>query len=122
VVGNYLRYWCREHGYDLYDDGLKIYTTIDSRLQRYAEEALTEHMSKLQTTFEDHIGNRKPWINEDGSEMKGFLQNAMRRTRAYKNLIETDTSGPLPDSRSTTARPGSDAGGAKHSADFRSRD
>ena len=88
VVGNYLRYWCREHGYDLYDDGLKIYTTIDSRLQRYAEEAMTEHMSKLQSTFEEHIGKRKPWINEDGSELKGFLQNAIRRTRAYKNLVE----------------------------------
>jgi penicillin-binding protein 1A len=87
VVGNFLRQWCKEHGYDLYDDGLKVYTTIDSRLQRYAEESLQEHMSKLQTTFEDHIGNRKPWINEDGSEMKGFLQNAMKRTQAYRNLV-----------------------------------
>jgi penicillin-binding protein 1A len=88
VLGNYLRNWCKEHGYDLYDDGLKIYTTIDSRMQRYAEEAMQEHMSKLQTTFEDHVGKRKPWVNEDGSELKGFLQNAIKRTRAYRNLVD----------------------------------
>lgn len=86
VVGNYLRNWCQEHGYDLYDDGLKIYTTIDSRMQAYAEEAMTEHMSTLQATFDEHVGDRKPWVDERGREMKGFLQTQIKRTDAYKAL------------------------------------
>ncbi len=88
VAGNFLRNWCAEHGYDLYDDGLKIYTTIDSRMQTYAEEAMTEHMSALQKTFDEHVGNRKPWVDENGRELKGYLQNAIKRTDAYKSLVK----------------------------------
>lgn len=87
VAGNFLREWSKENGYDLYEDGLKIYTTIDSRMQRYAEEAMREHMSRLQGIFEAHLGNRAPWINEDGTELKGFLQAAIKRTETYKRLI-----------------------------------
>jgi len=87
VAGNFLREWAKENGYDLYEDGLKIYTTIDSRMQRYAEEAMREHMAKLQATFDGHLGNRAPWINEDGTELKGFLQAAIKRTDTYKRLV-----------------------------------
>ncbi|HEY3430338.1 MAG TPA: transglycosylase domain-containing protein, partial [Cyclobacteriaceae bacterium] len=44
--------WCKEHGIDLWESGLKIYTTIDSRMQRYAEEAVAEQMALLQKDFE----------------------------------------------------------------------
>ncbi|MEQ9231607.1 MAG: transglycosylase domain-containing protein, partial [Cyclobacteriaceae bacterium] len=87
VVGNFLRTWCAEHGYDLYDDGLKIYTTIDSRMQTYAEAAVKEHMAELQIKFNEQMGDRKPWMDEEGRELKGYLQSAIQRTDVYKSLV-----------------------------------
>ena len=43
--------WCEKNDYDIYRDGLKIHTTIDSRMQQYAEEAAFEQMKSLQKTF-----------------------------------------------------------------------
>lgn len=43
--------WCEKNGYDLYRDGLKIYTTIDSRMQKYAEDAVESQMKSLQKEF-----------------------------------------------------------------------
>ncbi|MBL4676325.1 MAG: transglycosylase domain-containing protein, partial [Mucilaginibacter sp.] len=48
AVEKWLDKWCKENGYDLYEDGLKIYTTIDSKLQQYAEEAVNQKMKMLQ--------------------------------------------------------------------------
>jgi penicillin-binding protein 1A len=84
---NDLMQWCKENGYDLFDDGLKIYTTIDSRLQKYAEEAVSEHMDTLQHIFTKHLNGANPWIDEQGKEIPDFLNNAIKRTEAYKNLI-----------------------------------
>ena len=50
-IRDYLMKWCNENGYDLWEDGLRIYTTIDSRMQRYAEEAVERHMIFLQEQF-----------------------------------------------------------------------
>lgn len=86
VAGNYLRAWCEENGYDLYADGLKIYTTIDSKMQAYAEEAVSEHMKYLQERFLKSLGNRKPWIDSKNREIKGFLKSAIKRTDAYRSL------------------------------------
>lgn len=55
-----LKVWCKEHGYNLYTDGLRIYTTIDSRMQKYAEQAVKEHLSQLQNTFEKHLKSNNP--------------------------------------------------------------
>ena len=79
--------WSRENGYDLFEDGLRIHTTIDSRLQRYAEKALTDHMKKLQARFDRHWGDLNPWIDENGREIRGFLKSAIRRTDYYKYLV-----------------------------------
>lgn len=69
--------------YNLYTDGLKIYTTINSRMQRYAEEAVTEHMVKLQQDFYDNWKNRKaPWNNEK------ILLDAKKRSPRYRNMKE----------------------------------
>ena len=87
VVGNFLRNWCKENGYDLYDDGLKVFTTIDSRMQAYAESAVKDHMASLQAKFDQHVGDRKPWIDEEWKEIKGFLKNAIKRSSAYKALV-----------------------------------
>jgi penicillin-binding protein 1A len=87
VAKNYLVRWARENGYDLFDDGLKIYTTIDSRMQQYAEEAVAEHMDTLQQIFNDHWQGENPWINDENNEIPEFLDNAIKRTDTYKNLI-----------------------------------
>ncbi|TXD81789.1 penicillin-binding protein [Subsaximicrobium wynnwilliamsii] len=52
--------------YDLYKDGLKIQTTLDIDMQRYAENAMQQHLEKLQKQFEDSYGSNAPWLkNED---------------------------------------------------------
>ncbi|HEX9649438.1 MAG TPA: transglycosylase domain-containing protein [Cyclobacteriaceae bacterium] len=80
--------FCRERGIDLYESGLKIYTTIDSRLQLYAEEAVTEHMDTLQRIFNEHWEGKNPWIDRDGREIKGFIQDVAKRTERYRRLVE----------------------------------
>lgn len=89
VLGNYLRRWCKANNYDLYSDGLKVYTTLDSRLQKYGEEAAWDHMKYLQEKFFEHWKGRKPWVlkrNKQFVEYKGFLDLAIKRTEAYRNL------------------------------------
>ncbi len=79
--------FCREKGYDLYSDGLKIYTTIDSRMQRYAEQSLDSHMRYQQAIFFRYWKGKNPWVDEEGKEIKDFILNAARRTslfQAYK--------------------------------------
>lgn len=90
VLGNYMLQYCRAKNIDLYNSGLKIYTTIDSRLQKYAEEAVTEKMAPLQKLFEEEWKTRKknPWIDDDGREIKDFLERRIRQTDAYKAYVE----------------------------------
>ena len=80
--------WCRARGLDLYEAGLKIYTTIDSRMQRYAVEAVEESMSAQQRTFDAHWKNRSPWIDDSGDEIKGFLESRIKQTDAYRHLVK----------------------------------
>lgn len=92
VVKQDLIQWTKENlqpdgsNYDLFGDGLRVYTTIDSRLQKYAEEAVGEHMPELQQKFREEMGNREPWIDSQGRPIAGFIENAVKRTDAYKNL------------------------------------
>ncbi|MFD2200021.1 penicillin-binding protein 1A [Shivajiella indica] len=74
--------------YDLFGDGLRIYATIDSRMQRYAEEAVDEHMRELQKKFENETGKRDPWIDNEGRVIPNFLETAVKRTDAYRNLVK----------------------------------
>lgn len=80
--------WAREHGYDLYADGLKIYTTIDSRMQRYAEEAMATHMKDRQQAFFEHWKGRNPWVDRNNQEIKNFADLAIKRTDRYRKLNE----------------------------------
>ncbi len=86
AVVDFVKKWGDENGYDLYTDGLKIYTTIDSRMQEKAEEAMTQKMKQLQRVFEDHWGKQNPWIDEDGKEIPDFLNSVVKRTSRYKSL------------------------------------
>lgn len=78
--------WCKEHvkadgtPYNLYRDGLRIYTTIDTRMQRYAEEAVREHYTDLQKTFFEHMKGRSPFENQPQ-----IIDEAMRRSERYRN-------------------------------------
>lgn len=72
--------------YDLFGDGLKIYVTIDSRMQRYAEEAVAEHMADLQKAFYKEMGTRDPWIDENWQVIPNFIEEAVKRTEAYRLL------------------------------------
>ena len=90
MLGNYLLNYCNSKGIDLYNSGLKIYTTIDSRLQKYAEEAVAEHMKNLQGQFfnEWNARKRNPWLDEDGKEIQDFLAKRIRKTEAYRVYSE----------------------------------
>ncbi len=90
--------WCQEHSrneeevYNLYTDGLKVYTTIDSRLQQYAEEAMQKHMKHLQAIFERQWKGEDLWegltetqllINYDGEQRSGMASEPRRNMEVY---------------------------------------
>lgn len=79
--------WARETDHDLYADGLKIYTTIDSRMQAYAEKSVAEHLALQQKWFTAHWKGQLPWRDENGKVIPDFLNTAMRRTQRYKSLM-----------------------------------
>jgi penicillin-binding protein 1A len=83
---NFLIAWCRERGLDLYSDGLRIYSTIDSRIQKHAEDAVAEHMKDLQKKFFAQWGKRNPWLDEKGKEIPNFIENAAKKTDRYRAL------------------------------------
>jgi penicillin-binding protein 1A len=89
VVRDHMKKWCKEHTkangdhYNLYQDGLKIYTTINPRMQLYAEEAVAKHLSALQKSYWT-----LPWI-KDNSIWKGhekILERAMKESDRWKNM------------------------------------
>lgn len=97
---NYMKKWIKEHPkpngefYNLYTDGLKIYTTLDSRMQRYAEEATREHMSNLQRVFFLKEKSRKqaPFHNLSDKQIDRLMEQAKRRTPMYKRMKKANIS------------------------------
>jgi penicillin-binding protein 1A len=91
----FMKKWCAEHlkpdgkPYDVYRDGLKIYTTIDSRMQRYAEEAVSEHLKDLQASFDKELVKKKnkpfAW-NVNKEEIKTIMEQGMKRSERYRVL------------------------------------
>ena len=85
--------WCnnneKEDGtpYNLYTDGLRIFTTIDSKLQAYAEKAVVQQMTEIQKVFFDHWGNQKPWKGKEE-----VLDQAIKRSSRYRQLKEQELS------------------------------
>jgi len=88
AVADYLKPWCEEMGIDLYTAGLKIYTTVDTRMQKYAEEAARKQMRQVQRNFKNHWGTADPWIDEDGNVIPGFIEKIAVRQPFYKALLE----------------------------------
>ena len=84
----FLKKWCQLNGYDIYRDGLVVYSTIDSKLQKYAEESVNEHIKEHQGKFFKHWEGKKPWTLRNSyngyNEIKDFLQTHIKRTYAYR--------------------------------------
>ena len=87
AVADYLKSWCMENNYDLYSSGLKIYTTIDTRMQKYAEDAAIKQMKQVQRNFRNHWGNNDPWIDETGKVIPNFIEDIAKRQPFYKSLL-----------------------------------
>ena len=96
AIADYLKDWCEENGYDLYSSGLKIYTTLDTRMQKYAEQAAMKQMKQVQQNFNNHWGiyrnqsknwmRMAPWRDENGNEIPGFIDQIAERQPFYKAL------------------------------------
>lgn len=71
---------------DLYQDGLRIITTLDSRMQRYAEEAVQQQMQQVQRNFDGHWGSQNPWVDASNNPIPGFLDDKIRETDVYQYL------------------------------------
>ena len=89
-----MRTWVQEHPkpngeeYNIFEDGLKIFVTIDSRIQKYAEEAIDEHMSNLQQYFFEEQKSNKiaPFYDLEKSQIDGILDRAKKNSVRYKRL------------------------------------
>ena len=88
AVADELREWCKVNGLDLYTSGLKIYTTIDTRMQKYAEEAAVKQMKQVQRNFDSHWGSTNPWQDERHQEIAHFIEDIAKRQPYYKFLMQ----------------------------------
>ena len=73
---------------DLYTSGLKIYTTIDTRMQKYAEQAAIKQMRIIQRNFNNHWGKEEPWQDEHHNVIPGFIEGIAKRQPFYKALVD----------------------------------
>src|SRR5690606_30073769 len=69
--------------YNIYTSGLKIYTTLDYKMQTYAEKAMAEHMKSLQASFEKSFDGNAPWLKD-----KNLRQKTIQNSVLYKKLRE----------------------------------
>lgn len=98
---DFMKKWCEENPkpdgtqYDVYRDGLKIYTTIDSRMQQYAEQAMEQHMKELQGKFSKECKQKKnaPFdFRVTKEEIASIMTSAMHRSDRYHSLKATGAS------------------------------
>lgn len=98
ILTDYLKKWAKENRkidgteYNIYKDGLKIYTTINSRMQKYAEEAVKQHLTEMQAIFFGQFKrypSYKPWDEKEGQRI---LNNEIKIHPTYKNLVKNNAS------------------------------
>jgi penicillin-binding protein 1A len=93
----YMKKWVEENkkpdgsDYNIYRDGLRIYTTIDSRMQLYAEEAVEAHMANMQEEFFDQAKDNKnaPFVNISQAETDRIMKKAMKASARW-NIMESN--------------------------------
>lgn len=92
----FMKKWVKENPkpdgteYDIYRDGLKIYTTIDSKMQKYAEEAVDEHLANLQEQFfiDQKKNKNAPFVNISDAETNKILDRAMRNSERWRIMAD----------------------------------
>lgn len=97
---DFMKNWVKENkkpdgsDYDIYRDGLKIYTTIDSRMQTYAEEAVTKHLENLQKEFVIDQKNNKnaPFVKLNDEETEKLMMRARKNSDRWKLMKDQDKS------------------------------
>lgn len=97
---DYLKKWVEENkkpdgsDYNIYKDGLKIYTTIDSRMQLHAEEAVSKHMANLQEEFflQSKTNKNAPFVNISDAETQRIMNQAMKSSYRWAMLKEQEKS------------------------------
>lgn len=82
-----IKQFLSDNGYDLYTSGLKIYTTIDTRMQKYAEAAVTKQMRQVQRNFNSHWSGQDPWRDENGNVIPGFIEGILQKQPGYQQLL-----------------------------------
>ena len=87
-VRKQMEVWCRNNSNEdttinLYTSGLKIYTTLDYKMQLLAEEVMKDHMAKLQQEFEKSYGSRAPWIGD-----KALIEKVVKKSATYHTWRE----------------------------------
>lgn len=93
-VRSFMGDWIKENpksdgsNYNMYSDGLKVYVTIDSKMQEYAEYAVDEHMKNLQKQFDiqNEKNNTAPFRGITPEETKGILNSSMRRSDRWREM------------------------------------
>jgi penicillin-binding protein 1A len=95
IIAQELKKWAKDNprpdgeSYNIYKDGLKIYTTINAKMQKYAEEAVQEHLSEYQKLFKGQYGNTDPFDSKLGKER---LKLALKQSEHYRRLKDADFS------------------------------
>lgn len=95
---DYMKNWVKENKkpdgeeYDIYGDGLKIYTTIDSKIQEHAEEAVLAHMKNLQEEFwiQQKENKNAPFVNITDAETDKIIKQAMKNSERWRILKADD--------------------------------
>ncbi len=95
-LSGFMKQWIKENpkpdgtNWSLYNDGLTIYTTIDSRMQQYAENAVQQHMPRLQAEFFNQNTPKRnptaPFLELDNSEIKSLLKRSMKQSERWRHM------------------------------------
>ncbi|VTQ02097.1 transglycosylase domain-containing protein [Sphingobacterium daejeonense] len=88
AVEKWLEDWAKENEVDIYTSGLKIYTTIDSRMQKIAEDVVAVKMKELQQRLDNVWGNDLPWRDKEGNVVPNFLEDHAKKLPIYASLME----------------------------------
>ena len=88
AVEKWLEKWAEENEIDIYTSGLKIYTTIDSRMQKIAEDAVNSKMNELQRRLDNVWRNQDPWRDKEGNVIPNFLEDQAKKLPVFTYLMD----------------------------------
>ena len=88
AVEKWLDEWSEQEGVDIYTSGLKIYTTIDSRMQQIAERTVALQMKELQNRLDNAWEGEQPWRDKEGNVIPNFLEDQAKKLPIYASLME----------------------------------